>query len=158
MALNFNQFAAEANSFLKEYTSKLNIDGDIDKGGRILSSILHGLREVISTEESLQLIAQFPMFLKAVYVNGWSGHQKQRIKTMVEFIDLIHRFDGATATYDFGSDAETTKYIKITFLALRKYVSHGELNDIRTELPKELKSLIFEEFLFPLTLLLFFQE
>jgi len=146
MALNFNQFAVEANSFMKEYAEKLNIT-DKEKAGRILSSVLHGLREVISTEESLQLIAQFPMFLKAVYVNGWSGHKKQRIKTMVEFIDLINRFDGVTSVHDFESDEVTTKYIKTTFLALRKYVSFGELKDVRTELPKELKSLIFEEYL-----------
>ncbi|RXP63591.1 DUF2267 domain-containing protein [Lutibacter sp. HS1-25] len=146
MALNFNQFAVEANSFMKVYAEKLNIT-DKDKAGRILSSVLHGLREVISTEESLQLIAQLPMFLKAVYVNGWSGHKKQKIKTLIEFIDLINRYDGNTAVHDFESDEITTKYIKITFLALRKYVSFGELNDIRTELPKELKSLIFEEYL-----------
>ncbi len=146
MALNFNQFAVEANAFMTAYAEKLNIT-DKDKAGRILSSVLHGLREVISTQESLQLIAQFPMFLKAVYVNGWSGRKKQRIKTMVEFIDLINRFDGVTSVHDFESDEVTTKYIKITFLALRKYVSTGELKDVRTELPKELKSLIFEEYL-----------
>lgn len=147
MSLNFNQYAADANSFMKEYAEKLNIK-DKDKVGRILSAILHGLREVISTEESLQFIAQLPMFLKAVYVNGWSSHKKQRVKSMIEFIDLINRFDGVTAVNDFQSDEKTIKYIKTTFLVLRKYVSHGELEDIRTELPKELKSLIFEEFLF----------
>ena len=147
MALNFNQYAADANSFMKEYAEKLNIE-DKDKAGRILSAILHGLREVISTEESLQFIAQLPMFLKAVYVNGWSSHKKQRVKSLIEFIDLINRFDGVTAVNDFESDKKTIKYIKTTFLVLRKYISHGELEDIRTELPKELKSLIFEEFLF----------
>ena len=146
MSLNFNQFAADANSFMKEYAEKLNTE-DKDKAGRILSAILHGLREVISTEESLQLIAQLPMFLKAVYVNGWSSHKKQQIKSMVEFIDLINSFDGVTSINDFQSDKKTIKYIKTTFLVLRKYISHGELKAIRTELPKELKSLIFEEFL-----------
>ncbi|WP_372745549.1 DUF2267 domain-containing protein [Lutibacter sp.] len=146
MSLNFNQYAADANSFMKEYAEKLNIE-DKEKAGRILSAILHGLREVISTEESLQLIAQLPMFLKAVYVNGWSSHKKQRVKCMIEFIDLINRFDGVTAINDFESDKKTIQYIKITFLVLRKYISHGELKDIRTELPIELKSLIFEEFL-----------
>ena len=147
MSLNFNQYAVEANTFMKEYAEKIKVE-DKNKAGRILSAVLHGLREVISTEESLQLIAQLPMFLKAVYVNGWSGHKKQRIRSLVEFIDLINRFDGVTSVHDFGSDEETIKYIKTTFLILRKYVSFGELEDIRTELPKELKSLIFEEFLF----------
>ena len=63
MALNFNQFAAEANLFLKAYTKELNLE-DTEQAGRILSSILHGLRDVFSIEESLNLIAQFPMFLK----------------------------------------------------------------------------------------------
>lgn len=146
MALNFNQYASEANTFMTVYAERLNIE-DKNKAGRILSSILHGLREVISTEESLQFIAQLPMFLKAVYVNGWSGHKKKRVKSMIEFIDLINRFDGVTSVNDFGSDEQTIKYIKTTFLVLRKYVSRGELEDIRTELPKELKSIIYEEFL-----------
>ena len=77
MALNFNQFAAEANAFLKKYTKEMNLDNDKEKAGRILSSILHALRDVISPQESLQLIAQFPMFLKAVYVNGWTSHKKE---------------------------------------------------------------------------------
>ena len=147
MSLNFNQYAVEANTFMKLYAEKIKVE-DINKAGRILSSILHGLREVISIEESLQLMAQLPMFLKAVYVNGWSGHRRQKTRSLIEFIDLINKFDGVTSAHDFESDEETIKYIKTTFLVLRKYISFGELEDIRTELPKELKSLIFEEFLF----------
>ena len=79
MALNFTQFANEANSFLKNYTQEMSLANDTDKAGRILSSILHALRDVISTEESLNLISQFPMFLKAVYVNGWTMKKKEKI-------------------------------------------------------------------------------
>jgi len=148
MGLNFNQFAKEANIFLKEYSVELNLDKDTDKAGRILSSILHSLREVISTEESLQLIAQFPMFLKAIYVNGWSGRKKKKIKNLVDFIDLAREFSGATSIYDFESDEIAENYIKSTFIVLRKYISLGELEDIRTVLPKELKSLIYQNVMF----------
>ena len=136
MSLNFNQFASEANAFLKEYTEGLSLGDDREKAGRILSSILHGLREVISTEESLQLIAQFPMFLKAVYVNGWSSHKKKKVKSMTDFIDLVREFDGVTSINDFRSDEVAENYINTTFILLRKYISLGELEDIRTELPK----------------------
>jgi len=149
MALNFNQFAAEANTFLKAYTKDLNLDGDTDKAGRILSSILHGLREIISMEESLQLMAQFPMFLKAVYVNGWSSHKKKlRVKNMTDFIDLIREFDGKTSIYDFESDEVAESYIIATFIELRQYISLGELEDIRTELPKDLKSMVYHNIMF----------
>ena len=148
MGLNFNQFAKEANTFLKVYSKELNLNEDTDKAGRILSAVLHGLREVISTEESLQLIAQFPMFLKAVYVNGWSSRKKKKVKTMVDFIDLVREFNGATSIYDFESDEVAENYIKSTFIVLRKYISLGELEDIRTVLPKELKTMIYQNIMF----------
>jgi uncharacterized protein (DUF2267 family) len=148
MSLNFNQFAKEANGFLKDYTKELCLDGDLDKAGRILSSILHGLREIISTEESLQLIAQFPMFLKAVYVNGWSSRKKQKVKNMTGFIDLVRGFDGPTSVYDFKSDQVAESYIHSTFIMLRRYISLGELEDIRTELPKDLKHMVYDNIMF----------
>jgi len=148
MALNFNQFAKEANGFLKDYTEELCLDGDLDKAGRILSSILHGLREIISTEESLQLIAQFPMFLKAVYVNGWSSRKKPKVKNMTGFIDLVRKFDGATSIHDFKSDQVAESYIHSTFIMLRRYISLGELEDIRTELPKDLKHMVYDNIMF----------
>lgn len=148
MALNFNQFAAEANTFLKEYAKKMNLVNDTEKAGRILSSILHGLREVISVEESLQLIAQFPMFLKAVYVNGWTSHKKDKVKNMTEFIDLVRQFDGVTSVHDFRSDEVAENYINVTFIMLRKYISLGELEDIRSELPKGLKSMVYHNIMF----------
>ncbi|MEX1383542.1 DUF2267 domain-containing protein [Lutibacter sp.] len=148
MSLNFNQFAAEANSFLKEYTKELNLKNDTDKAGRILTSVLHGLREIISIQESLQLIAQFPMFLKAVYVNGWSSHKKKRVKNMEEFIDLIRDFNGVTAFHDFENEEQTENYIHTTFILLRKFISLGEMEDIRSELPKDLKSIVYHNFMF----------
>lgn len=147
MSLNFNQFASEANTFMKMYAKELKMEGDTEAAGRILSSILHGIREIISAEESLQLMAQLPMFLKAVYVNGWSSHKKEKVKNKTDLFCLIREFDGVTAWHDFESDAITETYIKTTFIVLRKYISFGELEDIRTELPKDLKSLIYEQIL-----------
>jgi uncharacterized protein (DUF2267 family) len=148
MALNFNQFAAEANTFLKFYTKKMNLVNDTEKAGRILSAILHALRDVISMEESLQLISQFPMFLKAVYVNGWTSRKKEKIKTMTEFIDLMRKYNGVTSIHDLGSDELAENYIDTTFIILRKYISLGELEDLRTELPKNLKSMIYKDSMF----------
>ena len=148
MALIFNQFAKEGNSFLKEFAKKINMPDDTDKAGRVLSSILHGLREVITLEESLQLISQFPMFLKAVYVNKWTTRKKVRVKSMTEFIDLIRELDGVTSLNDFESEEVAENYINATFMMLRKYVSLGELEDLRTVLPKDLKSIVYQNVMF----------
>ncbi len=143
MALNFDQYAVEGNSFLKEYAEQIDLTEDPEKAARILSTVLYGLRELISVEESLQLISQFPMFLKAVYVNGWSMNKtKTKLKHMPQFVDLVRSFDGVTSNHDFVSDELAEHYINTTFFALRKYVSPGELQDIRDNLSKDLKNMI----------------
>lgn len=150
MALNFNQYANEGRSFLKAYTKHMGFGPDQDKAGRILTSTLHALRDIIPFEESLQLIAQFPMFLKAVYVNGWTTRRRpDRIKHMEEFIQMVREHDGVAAVNDFGyEDDLAEKYIQLTFTFLRKNVSLGELEDVRDSLPKDLKHMIYSNLMF----------
>ena len=150
MALNFNQYATEGNTFLKNYTKEMNLGDNKDKAGRILSSILHALRDIIPTEESLQLIAQFPMFLKAVYVNGWTiKKNRPKIKQMADFVDLVKKYDGPSAINDFEyNDEVAEQYIDTTFILLRQYISLGEMEDIRDGLPKDLKSMIYSNIMF----------
>ena len=49
---------------------------------------------------------------------------------------------------DFENDEIAENYINTTFIVLRKYVSLGELEDIRTELPKDLKSMVYHNMMF----------
>nr|WP_298995449.1 DUF2267 domain-containing protein [uncultured Allomuricauda sp.] len=150
MALNFNQYASEGNKFLKEYAKQMNLGDNTDKAGRILTSVLYALRDIIPIQESCQFMAQLPMFLKGVYVHGWSvGKKKPKIKRMPEFIDLVRKHDGAAAINDFEYSEEVAEqYIKTTFIFLRKYVSLGELEDIRDSLPKDLKDMVYSNIMF----------
>jgi len=67
---------------------------------------------------------------------------------MNEFIDLVRDFNGVTAFHDFENDEQTENYIDTTFIMLRKFISLGELEDIRSELPKELKSIVYHNYMF----------
>ena len=145
MALNFNQYAAEGNTFIKAYAKELGLFDDYDQAGRILSTILHGLRSMISTEESLQLIAQLPMFLKAIYVNGWTLRAKrEKIKNMEDFIDYLRSIGGKTSLIDFYSDEIAEADVFSTFKMLRNYVSKGQMEDVIDQLPKQLKRLFYD--------------
>lgn len=150
MALNFNQYASEGNRFLKGYAKAMNLGDNTDKAGRILIAVLHALRDIIPIQESLQLIAQLPMFIKGAYVHGWSSKKKKlRIKRMPDFIDLVRKHDGAAAVNDFEYSEEVAEqYIRTTFIYLRQYVSLGELQDIRDSLPKELKNMVYSNLMF----------
>lgn len=145
MALNFNQYAAEGNTFMKAYAKELSLFEDHDQAGRILSTILHGIRSLISTEESLQLIAQLPMFLKAVYVNGWTIRtKKEKVKNMEDFINYLRSISGNTSLIDFYSDEIAEADVYSTFKMLRNYVSSGQMEDIIGQLPKQLKRLFYD--------------
>ena len=150
MALNFNLYAKEGNTFLKEYSKEMNLGTEKEKAGRIFSAILHALRDIITPQESLQFMAQLPMFLKGVYVNGWAlKKEKPKIKRMAEFIDLVRKHDGVAAINDFEySDEVAERYIDTTFIYLRRYISLGEMEDIRDVLPKDLKSMVYSNIMF----------
>ncbi len=150
MALDFNNYAAAGNAFLKEYARNLGLGDDTEKAGRIFVSIMHALREIISIEESLDLLAQLPMFLKAAYVNQWNPKKtRPEIKHMDEFIELVKEMDGKTAINDYGEENDLAEtYIDTTFILLRKYVSLGEMEDIRDGLPKDLKNMIYSNLMF----------
>ena len=128
----------------------MNLGDNTEKAGRILIAVLHALRDIIPIQESLQLLAQLPMFIKGAYVHGWSSKKKKlRIKRMPDFIDLVRKHDGAAAVNDFEYSEEVAEqYIRTTFIYLRKYVSLGELQDIRDALPKELKNMVYSNLMF----------
>ncbi len=150
MALNFNQYATEGNTFLKDYAKEMDMVNDPDKAGRIFTATMHALRDIIPTEESLQFIAQLPMFIKGVYVNGWSiKKEKPKIKRMAQFLDLVRAHDWPAEVNDFEySDEVAERYVNTTFIYLRKYISEGEMSDIRDGLPKDLKSMLSSNLMF----------
>ena len=143
MALNFNKFAAEGNHFIKETAKHLGYPDDTERTGRVVVSILHALRNHLSPEESVQLIAQLPMSLKAVYVINWKLHEKKKkVSHFEDFIDEIRAIHGTVAVRDFPKDDDVETAISVVFMMLRKYLSLGELEDIKALLPKEIKSIL----------------
>ena len=145
MALNFEKFASQGNDYLNRLAKELKIPDNNEKVGRILKAVLHAIRNHLVPEESIQLIAQFPMFLKAVYVDGWSLSKKhKRTKHINDFIEEVRQEDGTTENKDFETDDDVLRAIKAVFITLRKYVSEGEMEDIAAELPKDLKKLVRE--------------
>lgn len=143
MSLNFDKIAIKGNEFLKDIAKDLGYPEDTNKAGRVLTAILHGLRNQLTVEENVQLLAQFPLFLKAIYVENWSLHKNdKKPRTMNEFFHEIKKMNKQVAQHDFKTDDEIDHAIAVVFMSLRKYVSLGELEDIKAVLPKELKLML----------------
>lgn len=143
MTLDFDKYAAIGNKVVRILADDLQTSRD--KAGRILTAVLHVLRQRLTIEESFQLMAQLPMVLKAVYVDGWNYNKPfQRIHRVDEFLDEIRKEDGKNAGYDFGNNEEAKKVVIAVFRVLFLFVSEGEINDMVAVLPSALKELVKE--------------
>lgn len=143
MSLDFEKYAIKGNEIVNRLSEELDLPRD--SAARILRSVLHALRNRITIEESFQMIAQLPMALKGVYVDGWQPAKAfNRIHYLEDFIEEVKKEDGRTANYDFDN-AESSKHaVRATFKTLSYYLSEGEMDDIISVLPKELK--VFVEY------------
>ena len=143
MAFHFKEQAIEAEQFIQTLAKEFGEPDDLQKAGRVLRATFHVLRKHLPFNESLQLIAQFPLFLKGMYVDGWHiSSSKNKKHRLFEFMEELRTAAGATGNNDFPDTEHTEKLVRSVFRSLRKYVSLGELEDIRSVLPKDLKSLL----------------
>lgn len=141
MSLNFEKYAAKGNEFVHLVKEELNVPAD--KAGRIIRAVFHALRNRLTHEESFQLMAQLPMALKGVYVDGWKFTKGyNRISHLEDFLNEVRQEDAGIAGYDFGNDLKAKVAVAVVFKTLNCFVSEGEMNDIMAVLPEEIKKFI----------------
>lgn len=141
MVIDFEKYALKGNEFIRFVA--LDLEVPRDKAGRIVRAVLHALRDRLSYEESFQLMAQLPMALKGIYVDGWRYRtSQQRIRHLDEFVEAIRQADGKLSGYDFGNDKQALRAVQGVFSALYEYVSAGEMSDILELLPHAIRELV----------------
>lgn len=144
--LNFNKYVQEGEQFVHDVAVELNISWDMIKAVRIMRAVLHTLRNRLPPATSLQLIAQLPMLIKAIYVDGWKiSDEAKRLRHLGDFIEAVREEGGVGLSNDFVTDYEVTRAIRAVFSVLKKHVSPGEIEDIMATLPKELRPLMADE-------------
>lgn len=140
--MDFQNYAQKGNQFLAEVSKELGEEYNTVSAGRIVRAVFHVLRKILSIEESFQLMAQLPMALKSVYVEGWKLNRGDRkIRHMDDFISAVIKEDGLASYSDFTSKKNSVHSIEAVFKVLNKHISPGEMEDIKAVLPKSLKVL-----------------
>lgn len=141
MALNFPKYVQKAEEFIGEVALELGDHTNKIKAARVLRAVLHAFRDWVTPAESLQLIAQLPMFIKAMYVDGWKIRDgSQHNRHLGDFIEAVREADDIRNNGDFVTDYEAKEAIQAVFRVLKHHVSEGEVHDIIAVLPGELKS------------------
>jgi uncharacterized protein (DUF2267 family) len=135
----FNKYADQGNLFLNQLSDELNMAENKPRTLRILKAVFHAIRNRISAEESTHFIAQLPMVLKALYVDGWKiGQKTTHRSTHQDFIEDVYQLSGG-AEGAFKRKDEVERYVRAVLDSLSHYISEGEMADIAAMLPPQLR-------------------
>ena len=141
-AINFDKFAQEGNAFLNQLAADLGHADDKNQTAILLRSSLHVLRDRITISESFHLLAQLPMFLKALYVEQWKYREYPLvIESLEEFEREVEKEQAKFGETRFDWQESTADIVRTIFNSLGRYWSEGEIEDVLTQLPLSLKPL-----------------
>lgn len=141
MVLDFDKYATKGNEFIRLVSMELEVPRDM--AGRITRAVLHALRNRFSHQESFQLMAQLPMAIKAIYVDGWRFSKGQtRLRHITDLLDEVRLEDGRLSGYDFGNNSNTLRAVKAVFASISSFVSAGQMEDLLLSLPIEVRTFL----------------
>ncbi|MEX0887652.1 MAG: DUF2267 domain-containing protein [Phycisphaeraceae bacterium] len=102
-----------------------------------LRAVLHALRDRLMPDEAVHLGAQLPMLIRGFYYEGWSPSRTPRLDLddQARFIDHVEHELRSAANID------PHHAVASVFQLLSQHVTHGEIDDVRQQLPQELQRL-----------------
>jgi uncharacterized protein (DUF2267 family) len=104
---------------------------------RVLRAYLQILRDRLTIDEAAQLAAQLPNLLRGVFYEGFDpGHQPERIRDRDVFLARL-----AERAQLPGPDAAAPAAAAATRV-LRRHISAGELDDVMSQLPPEIRKVL----------------
>ena len=100
-----------------------------------LRAVLHALRDRLTLDEAVQFGAQLPMLVRGLYYEGWQPRGKPDKTHKPEFLDVIrHQFPGPERLHP-------EVIARAVLGVISRHVSAGEVQDVKSILPKELRTL-----------------
>lgn len=146
MSLHFYSYARKGYEFIDEVARELK-SGDSDKAGRMTRSVLRALRHRLTIEESFHLLAQLPMALKGIYVDGWKVSLNFRqLDHVSDFISEVVKEDDNSAWRDFSNENDVKDAIIAVFKVLSRHITDEEMKELLEVLPEDLQLILQEQF------------
>jgi uncharacterized protein (DUF2267 family) len=131
----FDNTIHKTNSWLREIMEELGTD-DRHEAYQARRGTLHALRDRLTVDEAAQVSAQLPMLITGIFYERWDPTGKpERIRHKEEFLDLVGEGLGRNAQVDAERAARSV------FRVVARRVSEGEIQDITSILPAELREL-----------------
>ncbi len=130
----FDTTLQKTNIWLEEIMESLGWE-DRSRAYIALRAVLHALRDRLTVEEATHLAAELPFLVRGIYYEGWSPADKPVKMDREGFLQRI----AAAFRDDITVDPE--EIVRSVFTVLENRVSTGEIEDIRSTLPRDLRDL-----------------
>ncbi len=122
----------------QEWLKELCDNGDLadtNEALSVLRVVLHHLRDRLTVEEAVDLGAQLPTLIRGIYYEGWKPHQvPHKVHTREKFVDQI--------TVDLlPRTVPAERAVKDVFALLAHHCDPGEVSDVISQMPSDLKGL-----------------
>lgn len=131
----FDRTMHEAHDWVNELSGRLGWSSERD-ALRLLRTVLCTIRDHLPVNEMAQFSAQLPIMLRGMFFEGWQPKKTPvHERDITEFIRAIEEQVGEVLDYRGASD------ITAVFDLINARISRGEVNDVRANLPRDLKEM-----------------
>jgi uncharacterized protein (DUF2267 family) len=113
---------------------------DNHRAYRVLRAFLHALRDHLSVDETAQLSAQLPIFVRGIFYEGWDpSRTPEHARDIDSFLTRI------AAEAGLAGETEASFAATAASRVLRRHVSAGEGDHLLNALPQHLRELLGAE-------------
>ncbi len=132
----FAKALQKAQTWLKEIGEELGTE-DEQKAYAALRASLQALRDRLTVDEAAQLAAQLPVLVRGIFYEGWDPSKVPvKARHREEFLDMVRTHLGQ------WSDLEAADAVHATFAVLKRHISAGEIEDVLSSMPNEVRELL----------------
>jgi uncharacterized protein (DUF2267 family) len=102
-----------------------------------MRAVLHAMRDRLTVDETAHFAAQLPMLVKGVYYDGWDP---SRVPKKMHRDDFLNQIRSEMPPYEVRGGIENL--VTSVAQALRLYVTEGEWQDMKAEMPRDLAGML----------------
>lgn len=129
----FQKTLEKSKRWIRDLMKELASD-DEQEAYRTLRVVLHLLRDHLTLPEIAQLGAQMPMLIRGLYYEGWNpNHSLVREHQELQFLERMGPY------FEEDELLDLEERIRAVFQVLARHIEPGEIQDVKSILPLEIR-------------------
>jgi uncharacterized protein (DUF2267 family) len=133
--VNFEKQCNETKYWLREIAEEMRCPGKINWAFSALKAVLYTLRDRTTIQEVFHFSAQLPVLIRGIYFEGYKPAGKPVKMNSQEFMSQIKKLMGPSV------DVPAAEAFRAVIIVLYNRTSHGEMDDIKGLMPKDIQKL-----------------